>query len=502
VATVPDNGPVALPGWRRYRAGQPGTRQTASRLSRRRGGRIALVIVEHDQPNTSGRPTPEWYADAKFGIFIHWGLYSVPGFAPPSRTLHDVSATGDWEEWFRENAYAEWYWNTMQIEGSSTAAFHAETYGEDFPYEGFREPFEATLATWDPGSWAEVFRRAGARYVVLTTKHHDGYRLWPSSVPNPAHGDYHPHRDLVGDLAAATRTAGLRFGTYYSGGVDWTFNPAVTRDQGGVQDATPEGPDYVAYADAHWRELIARYQPSLMWNDISYPAGSDLGRLFADYYAAVPDGIINDRFSQHGVDGGPRTDPPYDITTPEYTSYPEIRPTKWETCRGIGFSFGYNRMEDARSFMSADEIVHLLVDVVSKNGNLLLNTGPMGDGQLQPEQVERLLATGEWLAANGEAIYATRPWVRAEASTDAGGEIRFTAASDALFATFLGQPVAGPHRIDDLDGIVAAGVTLLATGEELEWRQDGAALTVVIPDTLATSPAHSVRISSRPERQP
>ena len=239
-----------------------------------------------------------------------------------------------------------------------------------------------------------------------------------------------------------------------------------------------------------------------MWNDISYPAGSDLDRLFADYYAAVPDGVINDRFSQRGADGGPRTDPPYDITTPEYSSYGETRPAKWEATRGIGFSFGYNRTEDARSFLFSAAIVHLLVDVVSKNGNLLLNTGPRGDATLQPEQVERLLETGAWLEANGEAIYGTRPWEIARATTDAGADVRFTAKTDDLFATFLGQPAAGPHRLDGLVAEHGTTVRVLASGAPVEWRQEGSALTLVVPDGLSDSPAHSFAISPLPRRLP
>ena len=445
-------------------------------------------------PSHSHRPTPRWYDDAKFGIFIHWGLYSVPAWAPvPGRT--EASAGGATElDGPAVTPYAEWYWNALHIPGSPTAMHHARTYGADVPYEAFRDAFEAALAGFDAAEWADVFRRAGARYVVPTTKHHDGYRLWPSRVPNPRFGDYHPPRDLIGEMATATRAAGMRFGTYYSGGVDWTFLPRTHNRTNSIYDIVPESDGYTRYADAHWRELIQRYQPALMWNDIGYPGASDLDRLFADYYAAVPDGIINNRFSQRRSDPDDRTTSPSDIVTPEYATFDTPRPDKWEACRGIGHSFGYNQLEDERDYLSGDAIVALLVDVVSKNGNLLLNTGPTGAARLDAAQVDRLLAVGAWLERNGDAIHGTRPWSKAEARTDNGGDVRFTQRDGTLYATFLAGGV-GAHRLDGLAVTDGATATALADGRPVDLRTDASGVTLVLPDDLPESAAHSIAIT-------
>lgn len=452
------------------------------------------------RPSPSTRPTPRWYDDAKFGIFVHWGLYSVPAWAPVAGRS-DVSADGATElDGPAVTPYAEWYWNAMHIRGSPTAMHHARTYGADVPYETFREPFEASLTAFDAAEWADVFRRAGARYVVPTTKHHDGYRLWPSRVANPRFGDYHPPRDLIGELADATRAVGMRFGTYYSGGIDWTFLPQTHTRTNSIYDLVPESAAYVRYADAHWRELIERYQPAMMWNDIGYPTGSDLDRLFADYYAAVSDGIINNRFSQRRSSDEDRNAPPSDIVTPEYATFDASRPDKWEACRGIGHSFGYNQLEDERDYLSADVIVALLVDVVSKNGNLLLNTGPTGEARLHPAQVDRLLSVGAWLERNGDAIYGTRPWIKAEAQTDNGGDVRFTQREATLYATFLaGRP--GPHHLGGMSVAEGATATLLADGRPVVLRPDTAGVTLVLPDDLPRSAVHSIAVTPAPTVQ-
>ena len=278
----------------------------------------------------TGRPTPGWYDDAKLGIFVHWGLYSVPGWAPTTGTLDEAPTRLGWQVWFRDNPYAEWYANSLKIPDSPTAAHHRATYGEA-RYEDFVPAFNEAIRAWDPAAWAELFKQAGAGYVVLTTKHHDGFRLWPSQVPHPTLGDFHAARDLVGELAEAVRAAGLRFGTYYSGGLDWSVNPTPIMDLPDLGATVIQDPAYVAYADAHWRELIDRYETTILWNDIAYPRRSELATIVADFYRRMPDGLVNDRFQDIGRDGARVPLVPPDMLTPEYTSFADIRAEKWET---------------------------------------------------------------------------------------------------------------------------------------------------------------------------
>ena len=185
------------------------------------------------------------------------------------------------------------------------------------PYDDFVAQFLAGHAGWQPEPWADLFEAAGARYVVLVTKHHDGVLLWPSDTPNPHKERWASERDLVGDLAASVRARDMRFGTYYSGGLDWTFGGLPMTDFQAMFNAIPQTPEYLAYADAHWRELIERYQPDVLWNDIGYPAAADLDGLFADYYAAVPDGVVNNRFDWMAQTAGAKH---CDFVTPEYST--------------------------------------------------------------------------------------------------------------------------------------------------------------------------------------
>src|SRR5215469_15214251 len=189
--------------------------------------------------------TPQWFQDAKLGIFIHWGLYSVPAWAPPSGELGKI----EWTKWFINNPYAEWYLNTLRITDSPTYKHHIETYGKDFDYYQFAEAFNKGTAGWHPEDWASLFQKTGARYVVLTTKHHDGFRLWPSSVENPhaAREKITASRDLVGDLASAVRSSGMKMGLYYSGGLDWTFTTEPIRNQKDLLARVPQSQEYAGY---------------------------------------------------------------------------------------------------------------------------------------------------------------------------------------------------------------------------------------------------------------
>jgi len=449
------------------------------------------------------RPTPGWYDDAKLGLFVHWGLYSVPGWAPRSGTLDQVPSGLGWRAWFRDNAYAEWYANSLKIPGSPTRAYHRATYG-DASYEDFAPAFNEAIRAWDPAAWAEAFKQAGAGYVVLTTKHHDGFRLWPSRVPHPTRGDFHAARDLVGELAEAVRGVGLRFGTYYSGGIDWSVNPQPVADLPDLGATVIQDPAYVAYADAHWRELIDRYGTAILWNDIAYPRRSELRTIVDDFYRRIPDGLVNDRFQDLPPGGdvfrGATPLVPPDILTPEYASFAEIRTEKWETTRGIGASFGFNRAEDEADFITSDELIRLFVDVVSKNGNLLLNVGPRADGSIQDGQLARLRALGAWLAVNGEAVYGTRPWRAAEGTTDAGIPVRFTRKGDALYAILLGQPGPGPLVLNALRPAPGTTAVLLGAPAPLSVEPAGDALRIVVPDALPAAPAHAIRFAPAPER--
>ncbi|HBZ70736.1 MAG TPA: alpha-L-fucosidase [Deltaproteobacteria bacterium] len=400
------------------------------------------------------RALPSWFEDAKLGVLPHWGPSAVPAWAEPIGNFHEIAKAHGWEYWFRHDAYPEWYWNTIRIEGSPARAWHDATFGKNFEYPRFGPIFDEATRRFDPESWAKLFADAGVRYVVLVSKHHDGWTLWPSATPNPFIPGWHATRDLVGELGAAVRALGMRYGLYYSGGLDWTFEPGPVRDLPSLLKCIPQSDQYLAYANAHWRELIARYQPCVIWNDIGYPRAADLVELFADYYDAVPDGLVNDRF----LFG---SQPHLDFNTPEYSAIADISPRKWELTRGIGLAFGYNRNETAAHALSVRELVHLLCDVVSKNGNLLLGVGPMPDGTIPPLQRERLLGLGRWLAACGEAIYGTRPFQRAEGVTREGTPVRFTRKGGVLYALVLGPPADGAVEIEGLKIPPSARVTRL-----------------------------------------
>jgi alpha-L-fucosidase len=362
------------------------------------------------------RPTPAWLRRSRLGIFIHWGAYSVPAWATPSGALGTVSD----DQWFAHNAYAEWYGNTMRIPGSPTALRHAELYG-GAPYDAFLDQWQAER--FDPDSWAELFAAAGAGFVVPTTKHHDGIALWDApgtGTRNTVHRG--PRRDLVGDIAAAVRARGMRFGVYYSGGLDWsvsTFGPHTSSAE--VSSLRPNDNAYNMYALAHVRDLVERYRPDVLWNDINWPdAGKRTGpgslhELLADFYAGNPDGVVNDRWGETH----------WDYRTSEYEHGTDVEVGEnWEQCRGIGLSFGYNQVEGPEQYLDGPALARLLGDIVSRGGRLLLNVGPTAAGEIIAPQQDALRGLGRWMQAAGEhladsvpvgrgvAAPSDEPWVR------------------------------------------------------------------------------------------
>ena len=426
-------------------------------------------------------PLPDWYADAKLGIFIHWGLYSVPGWAPVSHPEHDFAN----QDYIKNNPYAEWYYNSMRIEGSPTQKYHREKYGADYDYYNFAATFDREIQKWDPDAWAKVIKEAGAKYVVLTSKHHDGFTLWPSATPNPTlpADRQHASRDLVGELTTAVRKQGLHMGLYYSGGYDWTFVPGPIRVSADYEKVKPESEAYGKYADAQVRELINRYKPALLWNDIDYPRSGHPLQLMAEYYAAVPDGVIDNRF---GVKHS-------DFSTPEYETLGKINSKKWEECRGLGRSFGYNRAEGEAETIAPAELIYLLVDIVSKNGNLLLDIGPEADGTIPAVQLERLKILGKWMAQNGEAIYGTRSWNRAEGETREGIPVRFTSKGPQVYALLLGIPKSASITLRSVRPKKGSEIYLLGYNRPLAWTQQGEDVQI----DLGSAPAGEYALALR-----
>ncbi len=484
--------------------------------------------MENYQPtleSISAHPLPDWYQDAKLGIFVHYGLFSVPGWAVVSGgdITQTVKKLG-WAGHFRANPYAEWYLNTLRIEGSPTQEYHRKSFGPDFSYDDFVPRFNEANTRWDPDAWAALFARIGARYVVLTSKHCESFLLWPSAHPNPFKKDYIARRDIVGELTDAVRSRGMRMGFYYCGGFDWTFNTVPITAAADLALSIPQSPEYIAYVTAHWHELMDRYQPSVMWGDVGYPFKADVSALFARYYNLVPDGVINDRFYQ--VDPEPlkkflripgarwlvsrslqqaflegKTSTPSvhsDFNTPEYTHHRAQMARKWETCRGLGYSFGFNRNETSAHMLSVEELVRMLVDIVSKNGNLLLNVGPMADGTIPDLQLERLEGLGAWLAINSEAIFGTRPWHSAEGKTRQGIGIRFTQKADALYAILLETPGGSQVTLLNLHLAPGTKIALLGLESPLAWQQAEAGVIVSFPAPPPSSPALALKLSPQP----
>ena len=359
------------------------------------------------QPNwesIDSRPVPSWFQDARFGIFIHWGLYSVPAYSPTARDSVGVY-----------DRYAEHYWRRWKEQTSTQhyfQDFHNRVYGPDFKYQDFVSRFKAEL--FNPDEWAKLFKESGARYVVLTSKHHEGFALWPSKYSwNWNAMDVGPHRDLLGDLTKSVRREGLRMGYYYSL-LEW-YNPFYTKETIGK------------YVDDHMipqmKELVVNYKPDILWTDGEWDYPSEVLKstqflqwLYND--SPVKDNVVvNDRWGKEtrGKHGGFYTTE-YDLVNND-NAQGKIINHPWEECRGIGGSFGYNRMENLEDYSGSEDLVHILVDNVARGGNLLLNIGPTADGRIPVIMQERLLDMGAWLSMNGEAIYGTRKWEDAPAVT-------------------------------------------------------------------------------------
>lgn len=405
------------------------------------------------------RAVPDWFPAAKLGIFVHWGPYSVPAWAEPIGALGTIPS----DEWYAHNPYAEWYYNTIRIDGSPAQRHQQEVHG-GAPYDDFLDAWQAE--SFDADAFVALVADAGARYIVPTTKHHDGVTLWDA----PGTGDRNtvrrgPRRDLVGEFAEAARRAGLRFGAYYSGGLDWptTGQDVITSDDDHVKRPVDQG--YADYAFAHVADLIERYRPDVLWNDIEWPdAGKPDGptsqaELFRRYYAAVPEGVVNDRWG--------RTH--WDFTTSEYEYGRDVETGVWEHCRGIGYSFGYNRREDVSVSLSAGDAIRLFVDTVSRGGNLLLNVGPTAAGEIPAIQRLTLAGLGAWNRVHGGAVFGSTTLDATIARPSDEPWVRWTRTAGTAHA-FIDAPVGARVALDVEPGAVdlAAAGTSGATVEVVD----------------------------------
>ncbi|MBN1480071.1 alpha-L-fucosidase [candidate division KSB1 bacterium] len=415
------------------------------------------------------RPIPEWFQDAKFGIFIHWGLYSVPAWGP-------TRGVGVYEK------YAEWYWWSLKTPTRESYAqfnkIHRDFYGDKAAYQDFVSGFNCEM--FEPTEWARIFKQAGAKYVVLTSKHHEGFCLWPSEQSwNWNAVDVGPHRDLAGDLITAVRNAGLNMGYYYSL-YEW-FNPLYRSDVD-------------KYVDQHMlpqmHDLVNRYEPDIVWTDGEWDHPSEVWRateFLAWLYneSPVKDKVVtNDRWGKEtrGHHGGIWTTE-YDLVHEGDASSMEIE-HYWEECRGIGTSFGYNRNEYLENYSSSEELVHILINKVARGGNLLLNVGPTADGRIPVIMQQRLADMGNWLKINGEAIYGTRKWDRMPKVTPET-KVYFTTKGKDLYVLCTAYPTK-PVKVD---GISKGIVTMLGFDGPIDSSTEGGYLTIEPPAiTPATNP--------------
>uniref|UniRef100_A0A4W5PGR9 Alpha-L-fucosidase n=1 Tax=Hucho hucho TaxID=62062 RepID=A0A4W5PGR9_9TELE len=390
------------------------------------------------------RPLPEWYDQAKFGIFIHWGVFSVPSFG---------------SEWFW------WFWQKQKIK--SYVDFMQKNYPPDFKYQDFATQFTAEF--FDAKEWTDIFASSGAKYIVLTTKHHEGFTLWGSENSwNWNAVDVGPKRDIVGEMAGALRAnSDLRLGLYHSL-FEW-FNPLYEQDAANLY-ITNLFPTTKTLPELY--EIINKYKPELLWSDGDGDAPDKYWNstgFLAWLYNESPvreTVVTNDRWGYGSIctHGG------------YYTCDDRYQPGhllkhKWENCFSIDkASWGYRRNAQLKDYYTIEQLVATLVETVSCGGNLLLNIGPTHDGRISPIFEERLRQMGQWLGVNGEAIYNTTAW-RAQNDSMIPG-IWYTAKPQdkAIYAVLLDWPPSGYVVLNE--PVVSTGKTqvVLLGHKPLYWE--------------------------------
>lgn len=461
---------------------------------------IAQGPYDADWDSLRGVRTPEWYRDGKFGIFIHWGVYAVPAYGN------------------------EWYPRNMYVEGSDAFAHHVATYGsqESFGYKDFIEDF--TADRFDATAWARLFRRAGAQFVVPVAEHHDGFAMYECSFSRWNAALMGPKRDVIKELADAVRDQSMVFGLSSHRAEHWWFFNGGTRFPSDVLE--PETLDLYGPANRQelqptepfledWlvrtAELVDRYHPQLVWFDwwIEQPAFAPYLKQFAAYYYNRGEEWGRGVSINHKYEAFPEGTAVFDVERGQLSG---IRADFWQTDTSVSKN-SWSYVVD-QEYKGANDLIADLVDIVSKNGALLLNIGPKADGTIPEPEITLLETIGDWLSVNGEAIYGTRPWlipgegptpVAEGAFTDTDRppytpeDIRFTTARGDLYATVLGEGAA-EVRIRSLGS--AAGlcpdeirdVRLLGHAGTIAWRRTLDALVVELPEGARALPVLRIQL--------
>ena len=450
--------------------------------------------------------TPDWYRKLKFGIFIHWGVYSVPAFGN------------------------EWYPRNMYMQDSPEFRHHVATYGphKAFGYKDFIPLFRAER--FDPEAWAALFARSGAKYVVPVAEHHDGFQMYRSAISHWNAFEMGPRRDVLGELSAACRSKGLVMGASSHRIEHWFFLGHGREFDSDIHEPLVRGDFYwPSMPEPKWHdiygqpapsreymedwlmrtcELIDRYHPSIIYFDwwIEHSAAKPWIRKLAAYYynqaaARGEEVVINYKHDAFLFGAA--------VPDVERGQFNEIKPFIWQTDTSVARnSWGYTEGND---YKSAEELIWNLVDVVSKNGNFLLNIGPKADGTIPEEDARLLQEIGAWLDVNGEAIYGSRPWrmfgegptqlVEGQFSDDVAPhftdrDFRFTMKGDALYVIAMKCSDRGEYcvrALGELDASRQANfhgiirhVRLLGADAELPWTRDEAGLHLHCPARSAT----------------
>ena len=438
---------------------------------------------------------PQWFIGAKFGLFMHWGLYSVPAY-------HN--------EWYEKHMYAQF------------SAWHREHFGtqDTFGYKNFIPLF--TQEKFNADDWAELFKKSGARFVIPTAQHHDNFAMWDSKVTPFNAKQMGPKRDLIGELCTAVRKQGLKFGVSNHGIENFQFinpPPPLLNDlkTKGADLFDPKWADFYNVADrsdaacqkflVNWFqrnvELIDKYQPDMLWfdNGVDQRYLDPLKLRVAAYYYNRARGwgkeVSISTKKAAFAPSGTNIQTIGSILDFEGRIPPGIRTGVWQVDSKIGSTWGYT--SDMR-VSSAGSVINTLVDIVSKNGTLLLNLSPRADGTIPQEQQETLLKVGKWLGVNGEAIYDTHSWTKFGEEGPQALKIRFTVKGDALYAIIVGKWPGTSATITALaTGQTPAGkistVTMLGAKGPLTFTQDAAGLQVNLPATAPCDNAYTIKIT-------